>query len=36
MLALEADGQALLFSTSDHAEGREAFFEKRRGEFKGR
>lgn len=35
MLAIEADGQALLFSTNDHAEGRDAFLAKRPPRFKG-
>lgn len=35
ILAAEADGQALLFSTEDHAEGRAAFFDKRSPRFKG-
>lgn len=35
ILAAEADGQALLFSTEDHAEGRAAFFDRRPPRFKG-
>ena len=36
MLAIEADGQALLFQTADHAEARDAFFAKRQPAFEGR
>lgn len=35
-LALELDGQTLLFSTDDHVEGRDAFKERRTARFKGR
>jgi enoyl-CoA hydratase/carnithine racemase len=34
--ALEADGQVMLYQTADHAEAREAFFAKRKPDFKGR
>jgi enoyl-CoA hydratase/carnithine racemase len=36
LLAIEADGQALLFQTADHAEARSAFFAKRQPVFEGR
>jgi 2-(1,2-epoxy-1,2-dihydrophenyl)acetyl-CoA isomerase len=36
VLALEADGQTLLYQTQDHAEGRDAFFAKRPPAFTGR
>lgn len=36
LLALEADGQALLFNSEDFAEGRDAFLAKRRPIFRGR
>jgi len=35
VLAAEADAQAILFTTADLAEGRAAFLEKRRPDFKG-
>ena len=35
MLQIELDGQTLLRSTADHAEGQKAFFEKRMPQFKG-
>ncbi|MBI1776156.1 MAG: enoyl-CoA hydratase/isomerase family protein [Proteobacteria bacterium] len=35
MLQIELDGQTLLRSTTDHAEGQKAFFEKRMPQFKG-